>query len=479
MVVYSNFDNVAVKSLAFGAPGAEAPLNVAPTDLDRSVKKVTGALKAVDTGGGIFSWANPEAGPILVIHVVVTTTTKTTGACTIDVGTTAISATTSSDTLIDGIDLNPAVGTFTNDESAGSNGKPFKRLAAGKWVTASKATGASAGLVGTYEIYYITLQLGWCRMNFEELRQRLRWTCDDGTNSEDLEVLYPNMDGMLINEAIRNLADCLNLVKYSKTTVYSSEGLVTLPSDLMEVLRIRFCGTDLASAASAYDMPTSNGTYAFDDDTADDSVSTTTFAVMTGTTLQLFGTPTPIPADLTVTPTGSAGSTTYGYRVSAVTAAGTSIVCAEVTTTTGNATLSATNYNALTWTAIAGATEYKVYRTTGGATQGLLGSASTNAYDDTGIVATDVVLDDLIMHIWYKAYPATLVNATDVPSDIPAEFHPALVELYAKAQFVRKKGDYKAYATLMGEWEFIKKSIRGTVAARNVTVGEPSTNWGW
>ena len=127
-------------------------------ELNRTLKKVTGALVAVDTGGGIFSWQNPEAGPILVQHVVLNITTKTTAACSVDVGTTATNATTSSDNLIDGKDINAAAGTFTNDESAGTNGKPVKRLASGKWVTASMvAGGATAGLVGTYEIYYTAL----------------------------------------------------------------------------------------------------------------------------------------------------------------------------------------------------------------------------------------------------------------------------------------------------------------------------------
>jgi len=123
-----------------------------------ALKKVTGALAAVDTGGGIFSWANPEDGDIIVEHVALVVTTKATGACSVDVGTTATNATTLSDNLIDGKDVNAAPGTFTNLESAGTNGKAAQRLAKGKWVTASVvAGGASAGLKGSYEIYYRVL----------------------------------------------------------------------------------------------------------------------------------------------------------------------------------------------------------------------------------------------------------------------------------------------------------------------------------
>lgn len=136
-----------------------SPIKVASTDgrVERAYKKASGALAAVDTGGGIFSWQNPESTEILVELVKVNVTTKTTGACTMDVGVTATNATTSSDTLIDGKDINAATGTFDNIVDAGTNGKSKYRCAAGKWVTASKASGAAAGLVGTYEIYYTIL----------------------------------------------------------------------------------------------------------------------------------------------------------------------------------------------------------------------------------------------------------------------------------------------------------------------------------
>jgi len=127
------------------------------TEVNRAVKKANGALAAVDTAGGLFSWANPETGDILVVHVALVSTHVSTGACTVDVGTTAATATTLSDNLIDGKDVNAATGTFTNMESAGTNGKAGQRLATAKWVTGSVASGASAGIVGTYEIYYIVL----------------------------------------------------------------------------------------------------------------------------------------------------------------------------------------------------------------------------------------------------------------------------------------------------------------------------------
>jgi hypothetical protein len=123
-----------------------------------SLKKATGALAAADTGGGVFAWQNPAGAEILVELVKVIVTTKTTGACSLDVGMTATNATTLSDTLIDGQDINAAVGTFDNWTNKGTNGIGMTRVASGKWITGSVvAGGASAGLVGTYEIYYRVL----------------------------------------------------------------------------------------------------------------------------------------------------------------------------------------------------------------------------------------------------------------------------------------------------------------------------------
>lgn len=67
------------------------------------------------------------------------------------------------------------------------------------------------------------------------------------------------------------------------------------------------------------------------------------------------------PTNLTVTPTGTTGSTAYSYRVSAINAQGETLACTAVAITNGNATLDATNYNALAWTAVTGATGYNIW----------------------------------------------------------------------------------------------------------------------
>lgn len=112
-------------------------------------------LNAVDTGGGIFSWQAPASTDILISRVLMDVTAAASATCTVDVGTTATGATTSSDNLIDGLDVNAAAGLFDNITNIGVNGKARQRLAAGKWVNASTASGASAGLAGFAYIHYV------------------------------------------------------------------------------------------------------------------------------------------------------------------------------------------------------------------------------------------------------------------------------------------------------------------------------------
>jgi hypothetical protein len=122
---------------------------------DRHTKTAVVTLAALDTGGGVAAWQNPEGAAIIITRVILDVTTKATGACTVDVGTTPTNATTSSDNLLDGVDVGTATTTADNITEKGTNGKSRQRLASGKWVTASMASGAAAGLAGKLYIQYI------------------------------------------------------------------------------------------------------------------------------------------------------------------------------------------------------------------------------------------------------------------------------------------------------------------------------------
>lgn len=128
----------------------DAPLTLGDKGIPR-VHQV--ALAVVDTAGGVAAFQNPLDVPILVLRAVLEWTTNSTGACTIDVGV-AANGTTSSDTLIDGQSVASAAGivSSTVPRRVAENG------GAADWVTASVATGASAGLVGRLYVQYVPIQ---------------------------------------------------------------------------------------------------------------------------------------------------------------------------------------------------------------------------------------------------------------------------------------------------------------------------------
>ena len=131
------------------ADGATFALNGA----DRLVKVKKQALVAAATSGGVLSWVNPTASTIIVERLILDVTTVATGSATVDCGI-GSAATTIDDTLIDGLDVNAAVGAFDNISSAGSNGKAVKRLASGEYVTCTQKSGDVTGLVGSAFIHY-------------------------------------------------------------------------------------------------------------------------------------------------------------------------------------------------------------------------------------------------------------------------------------------------------------------------------------
>ncbi|MGV3616108.1 MAG: hypothetical protein ACO1SV_12300 [Fimbriimonas sp.] len=114
------------------------------------------ALSALDTGGGVLSIANPEGVDLYVERLILEIDTASTGACTVDAGI-AANGTTSSDNLVDGLDVNAAAGGFDNIKNGGTNGKAGQKWGASQYLTISRASGAAAGLVGEAHIRYVRL----------------------------------------------------------------------------------------------------------------------------------------------------------------------------------------------------------------------------------------------------------------------------------------------------------------------------------
>jgi len=92
------------------------------------------------------------------------------------------------------------------------------------------------------------------------------------------------------------------------------------------------------------------------------------------------------PSAPTVTPQGVTGATAYSYKIVAMHRHGQTAVSSAGSTASGNATLSSSNFNRVTWTAVTGATAYLVYRTVGAATTGLIAVVgAVTQLDDTGL----------------------------------------------------------------------------------------------
>lgn len=102
------------------------------------------------------------------------------------------------------------------------------------------------------------------------------------------------------------------------------------------------------------------------------------------------------PVNLAVTPAGTTGSTRYSYRVSAFNANGETLACVSVAITNGNATLTTTDKNNLTWDAVTNATGYVIYGRKAAADNGIgetkLATVNTNAYSDTGVDTPSAIL---------------------------------------------------------------------------------------
>ncbi len=119
--------------------------------------------------------------------------------------------------------------------------------------------------------------------------------------------------------------------------------------------------------------------------------ATSTFT--SGSQIQIGSSPAVAAATgVTVTPGGTTGGTSYSYKVVAYDPSGSTFSLSTAgSTTTGNATLSPTNNNVITWTAPASGTvsSYAIYRTVGGAAQGLIGTVAAGVltFTDTGIAA--------------------------------------------------------------------------------------------
>jgi len=139
------------------AQSTDGSLGVQRANLHRSVAWTkTGSLTASDTAGAVFNVENTTGVELQFRLVQFDVQTGTAGACTLDIGVGA-SASTSYDTLFDGVSVQAGgadvrVHDFRDTTDAGTKGRVYTKWPSGEFVTASMASGATSGLVGTYYI---------------------------------------------------------------------------------------------------------------------------------------------------------------------------------------------------------------------------------------------------------------------------------------------------------------------------------------
>lgn len=128
------------------------------TEINGNVKVATVALTAGIANAFALAWQNPESTAIMVQRVLVDLTTAGgTAGSLLNLGS-AANATTTSDNLIDGLDIN-ATGLFCNLDDHGTNGTSSARLdpsgGTTDYITGQILVAAASALVGNVYIEYV------------------------------------------------------------------------------------------------------------------------------------------------------------------------------------------------------------------------------------------------------------------------------------------------------------------------------------
>ncbi len=117
------------------------------------IKRDRVTLVAKGTTGVLTStWANPAAADLIIYRCVLNITTKSDSAATYDIGV-AANATTTSATLLDGVDIGTAAAIWDSIDDQGSGGQSVLLMTSSQFVTVD-AKSDDTGVVGTFEIHW-------------------------------------------------------------------------------------------------------------------------------------------------------------------------------------------------------------------------------------------------------------------------------------------------------------------------------------
>jgi hypothetical protein len=211
--------------------------------------------------------------------------------------------------------------------------------------------------------------------------------------------LVTHINGKIVVDGVQKRDGTLNFGSSSQSRVYGASPFYTSATSSNRFL-IREMGTSIGyyngsstptaisgatiTSATRCEFAMARDTLYYINPTDFLAKITVVAGVPTATTFTAITTP----VNLSVTASGSTGSTHYSYRVSAYNATGETLACVSVAITNGNATLSASNYNALDWDDVTSAVGYVIYgrkaTTDNGIGETRLAQVTTSSYNDTG-----------------------------------------------------------------------------------------------
>lgn len=125
----------------------QSPTPLGPNFLGETFNIKIAVAGTADHNGVFASLLNPLGETLVILNAVLYVSTASTGACTVDIGV-AADATTSNDTLIDGLST-AATGSFGGAVSGGTNGVNVKTWGATSYVNCADASGDPTGLIGS------------------------------------------------------------------------------------------------------------------------------------------------------------------------------------------------------------------------------------------------------------------------------------------------------------------------------------------
>ncbi len=125
-------------------------------DFTEQIVSVKGTLSATVGAGKVYSLLNPLGADIIVSHIIIDISTKTSAATpvTLSAGI-AANATTSSDVLIDDLEIGSptAAAVYNSGNDKGTNGGASRKWLATQYFTIT-ASATPTGMVGSVYIYY-------------------------------------------------------------------------------------------------------------------------------------------------------------------------------------------------------------------------------------------------------------------------------------------------------------------------------------